>query len=152
MQTRIREAIEAQSASGVLRSTREHRMELRLTQDDCGDIGFAVSSIFCSAIDVGELHQWCYKLIEDHAVDDLPQYIFSLVDFEGPLAQIFKVIGFVPGWSSVEDEDRALHGIAIKRGYKPVDWDITAEDALRALARNPSVEERFRQMFPFISF
>lgn len=123
-----------------------------LTRDDSAEIGFVLSSLFSSAIDIDELHQWTYKLLEDHEVDDLPPYIFDLMEFEGPLAKVYKLVGFVPSWGGTEEERAALFGIAVKRKRERYEWPIPPEEALRALERNPALMERFRKTFPFLRF
>jgi hypothetical protein len=123
-----------------------------LDREDSETIGFVTKSLGCEAIDVDELHQWCYALMQQHNVGDLPSYIFDLAEFAGPFAKIFKLIGFVPDWGGTTRDVAALYGIAVKRGREPMDWPVKPETALRALEERPELEALFRQTFPFISY
>lgn len=69
-----------------------------LTREDGKVIGFVVSCLYSCAITRDEFQQWLLYVIDKNEVDDLPLYIFDLLDFNAPLFLIDKVIGFVTGW------------------------------------------------------
>jgi hypothetical protein len=115
-------------------------------------IGFVVSCLFTSAIDVSELHDWCVYVIDHNDVKSIPSYLFDLMDFDQPLAHLYKAIGFVPVWRHTDEEANALYGIAIQRGRELFDPTVSRQSALALLKRSPSIIERFCQTFPFINF
>jgi hypothetical protein len=123
-----------------------------ITRDDSETIGFVITSLFCSAIDLKEFHEWCYKIIREHELEELPPYIMELAEFEGALAKLFKVLGFVPSWKHDQDDEAALCGIAMNRGAHRVEWPVSRETALDALRSRPEIESRFRMTFPFVNY
>lgn len=128
------------------------KQTIAITRDKSDDIGFVITSLFCSAISLAELHGWCYEVIERLEPEDLPAYIFELSKFEGKLASVFKVVGFVPSWAHTEDDEAALCGVGMDRGGERLEWPISREAALAALHRNPGIVKRFRSTFPFIAY
>lgn len=123
-----------------------------ITRDNSEDIGFVITSLFCSAISLDELHDWCHEVMKRLESKDLPAYIVELSEFEGRLASAFKLIGFVPSWEHTGDDEAALCGIAMRRGSERTEWPTSREAALAALSRNPRIVKRFRSTFPFISY
>lgn len=123
-----------------------------LSRENSETIGFVLSSVLQSAIDLEELREWCYHVIGLKEVSDPPRYLFELAEYEGVLAGIYKPLGFVPTWKHTGDDADALYGIAVKRGKSRYEWPIEKEMALAALARRPAIEARFRETFPFIVF
>lgn len=121
-----------------------------LTKDDSERIGFVTSCLFGQALDIEEMKQWVTNLLA--AEQDTPLYLIDLLDFKGPLSDIFKVVGFVPHWPFGEDAELALYGIAFKRGRQPYDCPLNREEALQKLAQYPQVESAYRSEFPFIAF
>lgn len=114
-------------------------------------IGFVFSCVFTSAIDISELRDWCVYVINQNDVESIPPYIFDLMDFDQPLAHLYKVIGFAPVWKHTDDEADALYGIAIQRGRELFNPPVSKPSALELLRKNPSIAERFRRTFPFIA-
>lgn len=123
-----------------------------LTREDHDIIGFVVDALFDHAIDVNELKEWAINVVTNNNVDELPMYIIDLMDYEGYAKDICKVIGFLPGWKHSKKQSIALYGIAVKRGHRLTDYDISDEEALKALQQHPEIEKRFRETFPFIDF
>ena len=122
-----------------------------LTKEDNRNIGFVISGLYRDAIDYSDLREWCFYVVSLIPVEECPAYIFDLMDFEGPLAKITKVVGFTPDWNLTPEMEAALFGIAIKRGRQPYDMPITEASALAALDSCKEVVEQFRENFPFIS-
>lgn len=123
-----------------------------LTKNNSETIGFVISCLFSTAIDINEFHQWCLKIIKEGDADDVPAYLFDLLEFNGVLANVFQVIGFVPHWDHNEDEALSLYGIAYKRGMERYEWPVSRSEAIKKLKRNPQIEEKFQEIFPFIDY
>lgn len=126
--------------------------KLRLTRDSSEDIGFVKSCVIKGAITNKEFNDWVEYVIVNDKVDDLPQYIFDLIDFNGSFYELINIIGFTPDPILTEDEDNAIYGIAIKRFGNDLDIPISNNEALRSLDRNPLISKRFKSIFPFINF
>lgn len=126
--------------------------KLRLTRDSSEDIGFVKSCVIKGAITNKEFNDWVEYVIVNDKVDDLPLYIFDLIDFNGSFYELINIIGFTPDPILTEDEDNAIYGIAIKRFWNDLDIPISNNEALRALDRNPLILKRFKSIFPFINF
>jgi len=54
-----------------------------LNKDESNTIGFVVSCLFSSAIDLHELKQWATSVVERLDVEAIPDYIFELIEFDG---------------------------------------------------------------------
>lgn len=122
-----------------------------LSFENDGQIGFVVTCLFSSAIDCSELRRWCTDVvIKNCSVDEIPSYIFYLMNFDEHLVHIFNVIGFVPSWEPTEDEDRAIYGIAAVRGRLAEDSPIAADEAKKMLTLNSDISNRFKLTFPFV--
>ncbi len=124
--------------------------KLRLTRESSEDIGFVKSCLIIGAIDRNEFKEWVFFIIKNNSVDDIPLYIFDLIDFNDYFCNLFEVIGFVLDSGLTDDEDNALYGIAVKRFGSFFDMPISEKRALKALSENPQVLDRFKQTFPFI--
>lgn len=120
-----------------------------LTKDESNTIGFVVACLFSSAIDLNELNQWATSIVERLDVDDIPDYIFELMEFNGPLAGVYKTIGFTPVWNRSDEEDAALYGVAVKRGKDVFDMPVPSASALQNLDDNPHIKDAFNLVFPF---
>lgn len=130
--------------------------KLRLTRYSSEDIGFVKSCVIKGAITNKEFNDWVEYVIVNEIVndkvDDLPLYIFDLIDFNGSFYELINIIGFTPDPILTEDEDNAIYGIAIKRFGNDLDIPIANNEALRALERNPLISKRFKSIFSFINF
>ena len=126
--------------------------KLRLTRDSSEDIGFVKSCVIKGAITNKEFNDWVEYVIVNDKGDDLPLYIFDLIDFNGSFYELINIIGFTPDPILTEDEDNAIYGIAIKRFGNDLDIPISNNEALRKLDRNPLISKRFKRIFPFINF
>lgn len=132
-------------------------LSLRLTKNDSADIAFTEACLMSGAVTQDEFRVWLYHVIENH--DDIPTYIFDLIDLED-MREIFRggngPIGFYPISDFNDEESNAITGIAYKRGYydRELDYDVYIDrsEALEALDKNPQIERRFREMFPFIDW
>ncbi|MFF2550743.1 hypothetical protein ACFVUS_07065 [Nocardia sp. NPDC058058] len=121
-----------------------------LTHEDCDTIGFVISCLFDQSIDTAELRAWCEHVIVSNEMDDIPQYMFELVSFDGDLSELFDILGFTPSFEPSQQEDAALYGIAFQRGVEVYDPPVSGVSALEALRLRPDVLQRFRATFPFI--
>ena len=129
----------------------------RLTKNDGEDIGFADACLIFDAVSWDEFREWLYFLIGE--LDEVPTYFFDLLDMKDRtecLCHSHESMGFSGGTNLTKGEFSALTGIAYKRGFydTPIDYDpvITRRGAMKALARSPHIEERFRETFPFIDY
>jgi hypothetical protein len=122
-----------------------------LTRDSSETIGFVLTSLLCTAIDLDELKEWCSFTVGELDAGAAPGYLFDLMDYDGKLAGIYKPLGFVPSWKHTDDDTHALYGIALKRGKTRYEWPVDPSVAISALARKPGIEARFRSTFPFIA-
>ncbi|RDE94471.1 hypothetical protein DPW03_10910 [Aggregatibacter aphrophilus] len=122
----------------------------KLTKEDNSDIDFAITCLFYQAITLNEFKEWLYNIIKDNNVDDLPMYIWDLVDFNNELEKIFDVIEFVPSSSLTIGEKNALYTIALKRSNKVIDMPISLINAKRAFELNPHILKHFKETFSFI--
>lgn len=71
-----------------------------LTMEDGKVIGFVVDSLLSGAITRDEFQQWLLYIIDKNDPHDLPLYIFDLLDFNGHLYHMGKIIGFATGWET----------------------------------------------------
>jgi len=129
--------------------------KFRVTKEDSYDLGFVDACQLSAAISSEEFTQWVYWVIE-HSDQDLPTYFFDLTSLGSGAGALYDAVGFVPSPELSGSEDSAIDGIAYKRGaydpYPDYDVHISRKDALRALADNPQIEQRFRDTFPFIQY
>ncbi|RBJ77478.1 hypothetical protein C3L29_030840 [Pseudomonas sp. MWU12-2534b] len=112
-------------------------------------IGFVVACFFCGAVTRRELNDWSAHAL---VLEGAPNYLYDLMEFHDEPFKIYKVIGHVPDWECTEREERALYGIAVRRGFEPYDMPLTPNEALECLAGSPDIERLFRQVFDFIEY
>jgi len=51
-----------------------------LDRENSETVGFVMTSLFCSAIDLEDLKQWCYHIIGELDPNVIPSYVFDLLD------------------------------------------------------------------------
>ena len=119
-----------------------------LSKEDSSRIGFVVSCLFAEAINLHEFRQWVTTIYEGET--EIPTYMVDLLDFNGPLFKLSKVIGFEPHWPGTEDEELALFGITYQRDRIPFQCPLNREEAIAKLERHPSIKETFIKNFPFL--
>ncbi|OOF44463.1 hypothetical protein [Rodentibacter trehalosifermentans] len=124
--------------------------KFRLTRESSEDIGFVKSCLIIGAIEKNEFREWIDLVIKDSDIDELPLYIFDLINFDGSFYELLNIIGFTPDPILSDEEDNALYGIAIKRFGDSFDIPITKSKALISLEHNPQILDRFRKVFPFV--
>jgi identified by metaGeneAnnotator len=134
----------------MLDKIKMNNKNFRLTREDNGeDIGFAISCMYSQAITLDEFKSWIDYVILNSKLEDLPSYIWEIVDWDGKY-NIYEYIGFTPYGIEGRLSD-ALTGIAIKRNmdiFEPV----SKKKALDALRKNPNLVKKFKDFFPFIKF
>ncbi|WP_118843748.1 hypothetical protein [Haemophilus haemolyticus] len=134
----------------MLDKIKMNNKNFKLTREDNGeDIGFAISCMYSQAITLDEFKSWIDYVILNSKVEDLPSYIWEIVDWDGKY-NISKYIDFTPCGIEGRLSD-ALTGIAIKRNmdiFEP----ISKKKALDALRKNPNLVKKFKDFFPFIKF
>ena len=124
----------------------------KIHKEESSDLGFAIGCLFSEAINLNEFRQWVELCINDLNQDEIPLYMFDLIDFEDSLAKIHLVIGFVPSSGLSKTEKIALEGISYLRGIDIFDPISTQEQSIEYLKNNPHVSEKFKRTFPFINF
>ena len=124
----------------------------KIYKEENSDLGFAIGCLFSEAINLNEFRQWIELCINDLNQDEIPLYMFDLIDFEDSLAKSHLVIGFVPSSGLSKTEKIALEGISYLRGIDIFDPISTQEQSIEYLKNNPHVSEKFKRTFPFINF
>jgi hypothetical protein len=125
---------------------------LKIYKEESSDLGLAIGCLLSEAINLNEFRQWVEICINYLNKDEIPLYMFDLLDFEDSLAKIHLVIGFVPSSGLSKTEKIALEGISYLRGIDIFDPMSTQEQSIEYLKNNPHVSEKFKLTFPFINF
>ncbi|MEM9804843.1 MAG: hypothetical protein AAF959_06150 [Cyanobacteria bacterium P01_D01_bin.56] len=121
-------------------------------KEDSSVLGFLKNCLFRECLLNKELRKFFEILIEEHDVDKLPVFVFDLVDFDEGPADFAVTLGFSLVSEYSEDERDALYGITYKRGIEPYDCPFTKKQALKKIEQYPHIEQKFRELFPFIEF
>ena len=124
----------------------------KIHKEESFDLGFAIRCLFSKAINLNEFRQRIELCINNLNQEEIPLYMFDLIDFEDSLAKIHLVIGFVPSSGLSKTEEIALEGISYSRGIDIFDPISTQEQSIEYLKNNPHVSEKFKRTFPFINF
>mgnify|MGYP003610307570 FL=1 len=122
----------------------------KIYKENSSDLGFAIGCLFSQAINLIEFRQWVELCITDLNQDEIPLYMFDLVDFEDSLYKIHLIIGFVPSSGLSKTEETALEGISYLRGIDIFNPIATKETALNTLKQNLHILEKFKRTFPFV--
>ena len=122
----------------------------KIIKEDSDDLGFAIKCLFSQSIDLNEFKLWIEQVIRDMPIEDTPFYIFDLADFDGVIADIDNIVGFVSSYSLSKSKKNALTGIAFLRGIDVYDPPVSKEKALKALKKHPEIYQRFQHFFPFV--
>ncbi|WP_253814715.1 hypothetical protein [Nocardia amikacinitolerans] len=122
-----------------------------LTRDDPGTISFVLACLFCQAISLDEMKQWSLHIVMSNRAEEIPSYIFELIEYEGSLAGVVRTIGFSPDDGAVSLIEPAIYGIAFERGVDVYDPPITKRAAGVEIRSHPEVLDTFFETFPFIA-
>ncbi|WP_423090468.1 hypothetical protein [Acinetobacter lwoffii] len=57
----------------------------KIYKEENSDLGFAIGCLFSEAINLNEFRQWIELCINDLNQDEIPLYMFDLIDFEDSL-------------------------------------------------------------------
>ncbi|MCZ4283148.1 hypothetical protein O4H49_20385 [Kiloniella laminariae] len=123
----------------------------RLEKNNSDDIGFASTCLVAGIIDFDEFKAWLYFVMENS--DEIPSYFFNILDINEKFEYTLKrqeVVGFTPSWEGTTFEENALYGIGYKRNIAYQNDVVSQISALKALSKNPHIEERFKETFPFL--
>ena len=94
---------------------------------------------------------YLYFVIKNNSIDDLPNFIWDLIDLEEEnKLHIYDIIGFATSDNFTKGEIMAMYGIGIKRFGEIYDMPISKKAALKALDQHPRILKRFKETFPFI--
>ncbi len=121
-----------------------------LVQGDSSLIGFVERCLYNSAIEDKDIRDWSMRMVVQY--DELPTYMYDLLDFKKEDYNLHELINFSIGWGFPEKDKEALYGLAYKRGFEPYDCPLTKEEAIKRLEECPHIEKKFRETFPFIEF
>ena len=88
----------------------------KIHKEESSDLGFAIGYLFSKAINLNEFRQRIELCINNLNQEEIPLYMFDLINFEDSLAKIHLVIGFVPSSGLSKTEEIALEGISYSRG------------------------------------
>ena len=97
-------------------------------------MAFVLTCLFCETISRDEFNAWCAQASSLNAA---PAFLYDLMDF-------------VPCWEHEKNDEYALYGIAVRRGFEPFDMPVTPSEALDSLKASPNIELLFGQVFDFI--
>ena len=111
----------------------------KITKEQGQDLSFATYCLLSAAINLQEFKLWLDKVVLDMPIDNIPFYIFDLIDLEG-VGDIYNILDFVPN----SDLSAFLRGIDV---YDP---PVSKEKALKALKKHPEIYQRFQHFFPFV--
>lgn len=122
---------------------------LELAKDNDNTIGFVYDCLLTGVIDMEEINRWAEKVIGENEVDNLPNYIFDLVDFKGTVSEFERLLGFYPYWKCTKGQDMALYGILLKRGesLSKDDVSFSEEQALKSLENIPKLKSALEKPF-----
>ncbi|MBF1293707.1 hypothetical protein [Neisseria sicca] len=122
----------------------------KITKEQGQDLSFATYCLLSAAINLQEFKLWLEKVVLDMPIDNIPFYIFDLIDLKGGVGDIYNILDFVPNSDLSKDQDDALTGIAFLRGIDVYDPPVSKEKALKALEKHPEIYQRFQHFFPFV--
>ncbi len=127
------------------------KKQFNVSKDNSSDLGFAEGCLIMNIISLDEFKEWLYLVIERN--EDIPTYIFDLLDFKDRLELIgesMEVIGYVPSSAVTSAEMNAMDGIGFLRFSNYHSDSYTKEQAIALLKKQPQLIERFKKTFPFI--
>ncbi|WP_025266812.1 hypothetical protein [Bibersteinia trehalosi] len=120
-------------------------------KEDHSDLNFAIGCLYCDAINMDEFKSWIEMLVLNLKSEDIPMYIYDLLDFDGELYHISKLIGFDIINDLSESEEYSIYGIAYLRNNPIYECPIGKDKAIMVLDSNREVLERFKRFFPFVN-
>lgn len=122
----------------------------KIYEENNSDLNFALACIYCQAISINEFKKWVDIVISSISLNEIPDYMFDLCDFDQPLFHITNVIGFSPSNDLSKKDELSVYGIAFLRGVDVYDPPAPKSKAIQSLKESPEIYKRFRKFFPFI--
>jgi len=110
-------------------------------------MAFVLTCLFCEAISRDEFNAWCAQASSLNAA---PAFLYDLMGFHDEIFKVYRVVGYVPCWEHEKNDEYALYGIAVRRGFESFDMPVTPSEALDSLKVSPKIELLFGQVFDFI--
>ena len=86
-----------------------------IIKDNNQDLSFAMDCLSIGAISVSEFKSWLKIVICDNPIDDIPGYIFDILDSNNIKLDIYKILGFSLSTVLSKQERKAVYGIAYTR-------------------------------------
>ena len=124
-----------------------------IIKDNNQGLSFAMDCLSIGAISVPEFKSWLEIVIRDNPIEDIPDYVFDILDSNNIKLDIYKILGFSLSTVLSKQERKAVYGIAYtRRPDYGMDYDVSVSKliALKALQNNPQILERFKKFFPFV--
>ena len=124
-----------------------------IIKDNNQDLSFAMDCLSIGDISVPEFKSWLEIVIRDNPIEDIPDYVFDILDSNNIKLDIYKILGFSLSTVLSKQERKAVYGIAYtRRPDYGMDYDVSVSKliALKALQNNPQILERFKKFFPFV--
>ncbi|WP_157757132.1 hypothetical protein [Pannonibacter phragmitetus] len=128
--------------------------KFHVIKNDGADIQFATTCLVVGAVTFSEYKNWMFYVVE-HSEDDVPSFFWDVIDVKEKYDFTLKIadyMGFCPSWDPPRSEFNALIGICFRRFPDHYEDTVSKSEALAALESHPSVERRFREIFPFIEW
>lgn len=123
---------------------------------DVEPVAFARLAFERGAIIAPEVREWVWHvvgLLTEEEVTRLPPFFFDYADFKSEdRTDFFRVSQPYGGAAHSKEEKQAMEAIAWRRGVNTAWTLFDRATAERAEARNPQIEKRFREFFPFIEW
>ena len=124
-----------------------------IIKDNNQDLSFAMDCLSIGDISVPEFKSWLEIAIRDNPIEDIPGYVFDILDSDNIKLDIYKILRFSLSTVLSKQERKSVYDIAYtRRPDYGIDYDVSVSKsiALKALQNNPQILERFKKFFPFV--
>ncbi len=124
-----------------------------IIKDNNQDLSFAMDCLSIGDISVPEFKSWLEIVIRDNPIEDIPGYVFDILDSDNIKLDIYKILRFSLSTVLSKQERKSVYDIAYtRRPDYGIDYDVSVSKsiALKALQNNPQILERFKKFFPFV--
>ena len=124
-----------------------------IIKDNNQDLSFAMDCLSIGDISIPEFKSWLEIVIRDNPIEDIPGYVFDILDSDNIKLDIYKILRFSLSTVLSKQERKSVYDIAYtRRPDYGIDYDVSVSKsiALKALQNNPQILERFKKFFPFV--
>ena len=123
----------------------------KIYENNDEDLSFTVACLYQKVIELDEFKKWVEQVINNTPIDNIPLYIFELLNFNQHTFHIHEAIGFPLTFSFSKKEEDALYGILFLRNKECFNKNIVKEKAIQLIYEQPEILSRFKQQFPFVT-